>query len=115
VPDLRELEASLDATRRRLGLAVRTRIERDRSRLERQGERLRAAPRLLLERRRAALDRSGARLQALSPLATLSRGYAIVRAGGEALRAATDVAVGEALDIELATGSLGARVEEVRP
>jgi exodeoxyribonuclease VII large subunit len=114
VPDLRELEVALGATRRRLGLALRSRVERDRNRLARQGELLRAAPRLLLERRRAALDRSGARLQTLSPLATLNRGYAIVRAGGEALRAAGDVAAGDALDVQLAAGSLGARVEEVR-
>jgi exodeoxyribonuclease VII large subunit len=115
VPDLRELEGALAVTRQRLARAVRSQLERDRSRLGRQGERLRGAPRLLLERRRAALDRSGARLQTLSPLATLSRGYAIVRAGGEALRAATEVASGDALDVQLADGSLGARVEEVRP
>jgi exodeoxyribonuclease VII large subunit len=114
VPDLRELEATLAATRRRLGLALRAQVERDRNRLTRQGERLRAAPRLLLERRRAALDRSGARLQTLSPLATLGRGYAIVRAGGEALRAATEVTPGDALEVQLAAGSLGARVEEIR-
>jgi exodeoxyribonuclease VII large subunit len=113
VPDLRDLEAALAATRRRLGLALRSQLERDRTRLARQGERLRTAPRLLLERRRAALDRAGARLQTLSPLATLGRGYAIVRAGGDALRAAGEVAVGDALDVQLASGSLGARVEEV--
>ena len=115
VPDLRELGAAVDATRRRLGLALRTQVERDRNRLARQGERLRAAPRLLLERRRAALDRSGARLQTLSPLATLNRGYAIVRAGGEALRTAAAVSTGDALDVQLASGSLGATVDEVRP
>jgi exodeoxyribonuclease VII large subunit len=115
VPDLHELETALGATRRRLGLALRAQVDGDRSRLTRQGERLRAAPRLLLERRRAALDRSGARLQTLSPLATLNRGYAIVRAGSEALRSATEVAAGDALDVQLAAGSLGARVEEVRP
>jgi exodeoxyribonuclease VII large subunit len=115
VPDLRELALALAATRRRLGLALRSQVDRDRSRLARQGERLRAAPRLILERRRAALDRSGARLQTLSPLATLGRGYAIVRAGGDALRAAADVKAGDGLDIQLAAGSLGARVEDVRP
>jgi exodeoxyribonuclease VII large subunit len=115
VPELRELELALAATRRRLELALRTQVDRDRSRLARQGERLRAAPRLILERRRAALDRSGARLQTLSPLATLGRGYAIVRAGADALRAAADVTAGDALDIQLAAGSLGARVEDVRP
>ena len=114
VPDLSELEATLAATRRRLGLALRAQVERSNNRLARQGERLRAAPILLLERRRSALDRSGARLQTLSPLATLGRGYAIVRAGGDALRAAGDVAVGDTLDVQLATGSLGARVEELR-
>jgi len=115
VPDALELLASLEAGRRRLGLAVRSLLERDEARLARLGDRLRGAPRLLLERRRAALDHTGARLQALSPLSTLARGYAIVRAGGEALREAVAVAPGERLEIELASGELGARVEEVRP
>jgi exodeoxyribonuclease VII large subunit len=114
VPDLHELESLLTAARRRLGLAVRAQLERDRGRLTRQGERLRGAPQLVLERRRAALDRAGARLQTLSPLATLNRGYAIVRAGGDALRSATETQAGDRLDIELATGSLAARVDEVR-
>jgi exodeoxyribonuclease VII large subunit len=115
VPDLRELEAALASTRRRLGLTIRTRLERERARLQRQGERLRAAPRLLTERKRAELDRSGARLQALSPLATLNRGYAIVRAGGGALRNASAARVGDSLHIELAAGALAATVDEVRP
>jgi exodeoxyribonuclease VII large subunit len=114
VPDLRELEAALAGTRRRLGLAVRSLLEHDRSRLARQRERLRAAPRLLLERRRAGLDRAGARLQTLSPLATLNRGYAIVRAGGAAVRAATDVQRGDPIAVQLAVGSLDARVEDVQ-
>jgi exodeoxyribonuclease VII large subunit len=114
VPDLRELEAALQGTRRRLGLAVRSLLERDRNRLARQGERLRTAPRLLLERRRAGLDRAGARLQTLSPLATLNRGYAIVRAGGAAVRVATDVRPGDPIAVQLAAGSLDARVEDVQ-
>jgi exodeoxyribonuclease VII large subunit len=115
VPHVRELEETLVATRRRLGLAMHARAERNRARLEGQGVRLRAAPHRLLERRRAALDHAGARLQALSPLATLGRGYAIVRAGAEIVRDAASVEPGTALDVQLATGSLGARVEEVRP
>jgi exodeoxyribonuclease VII large subunit len=96
-------------------LALRARAERDRARLERQGERLGAAPRTLLERRRVALDRAGAQLQALSPLATLARGYAIVRSGTDVVRDAARVEPGAAIDVQLASGSLGARVEEVRP
>jgi exodeoxyribonuclease VII large subunit len=113
VPDELELRAALDATRRRLGRAVRSLLERDATRLARLGDRLRAAPRLLLERRRSGLDHTGARLQALSPLATLARGYAVVRSGGEALREAAAVQPGAILDVELASGGLGARVEEV--
>ena len=94
---------------------MRAHLERSRGRLERQGERLRAAPRLLLERRRAAVDRAGARLQTLSPLGTLARGYAIVRSGTEALRDATAVSAGDPLAVQLAAGSLRARVEEVDP
>jgi exodeoxyribonuclease VII large subunit len=115
VPDERELRASLDACRRRLELSVRNLLTRDTERLGRLNDRLHGTPRLLLERRRAALDHTAARLTALSPLATLARGYAIVRARGEAVREAASVSAGDRLEIELAAGGLGARVEEVRP
>jgi exodeoxyribonuclease VII large subunit len=113
VPSVVELESALAATRRRLDAGVRAHLERSRGRLERQGERLRVAPRLLLERRRAALDHAGARLQTLSPLATLARGYAIVRSGAAAVRDAATVSAGDPLDVQLAAGSLRARVEKV--
>ena len=115
VPDARELRGSLDASRGRLETALRNHVERREQRLTALGERLRASPPLLLERRRNALDHLGARLQGLSPLATLARGYAIVRSGGEALRDAAGVSPGDHLDVELASGSLGATVEDVRP
>jgi exodeoxyribonuclease VII large subunit len=115
VPDASELRTTLEGSRRRLALAVRNVLERDAAVLTRLGERLRAAPRLLFERRRSALDHTGARLKALSPLATLDRGYAIVRAGAVALRDASVVSQGDRLEIELASGALGARVEQVHP
>jgi exodeoxyribonuclease VII large subunit len=109
VPDLDELRSSLGRS------ATGQMLERDRARLARSRERLAAAPGLLLERRRAALDRAAARLQALSPRATLQRGYAIVRAGDGVLRDATKVVEGTRIEVELACGALGARVDEVRP
>jgi exodeoxyribonuclease VII large subunit len=115
VPSLVETEAALAATQRRLELAVHAQLERTRARLDRQHERLRIAPRLLLERRRASLDHAGARLQALSPLATLGRGYAIVRSRAGAVRDAALLKPGDVLDVQLASGSLDARVEDVRP
>ena len=115
VPDLDELRSSLGRARQRLTTGTRRTLERDRDRLGRSRERLTAAPGLLLERRRAALDRAAARLQALSPRATLARGYAIVRTGDGILRDATEAVAGAHIDVELARGALGARVEDVRP
>ena len=115
VPDARELRSALDASRRRLEVAIRSRLERDTERLGHTAERLRRAPLLLFERRRSTLDHLGVRLQALSPAATLARGYAIVRSGGGALREAAAVSPGDRLEIELASGGVGARVEDVRP
>jgi exodeoxyribonuclease VII large subunit len=115
VPDEQELRAMLRTSRERLRRAARAQLTRDAERLARKGERLRAAPVTMLERRRAGLDHLGLRLQALSPLATLARGYAIVRAGGAALREAAAVTPGTKLDVELASGELGAVVEQVKP
>ena len=115
VPDLDELRAGIERTRDSLERGVRELVRRRRERLDASGERLRRAPRLLLERRRASLEVSSARLAALSPSATLARGYAIVRAGGAVLREAVAVEPGARIDVELAAGTLGARVEDVTP
>jgi exodeoxyribonuclease VII large subunit len=86
-----------------------------RERLRAQRTRLDRAPLSLVERKRAVLDSLAGRLRALSPQATLNRGYAIVRTGSGILRSSTSVAPGEHVEIELAEGGLGARVEETRP
>jgi exodeoxyribonuclease VII large subunit len=92
VPDLGELLQRLD--RARLGLA----------RGARRG----------LERKRARLEHAAGRLKALSPHATLERGYAIVRSEGAIVRSGTAVEPGRQVDVELAEGGFGARVEETR-
>jgi exodeoxyribonuclease VII large subunit len=115
VPDFAELRAVLERSRTGLERAVRRTLERRRERLELVHDRLRAAPRLLVERRRGRLEVSAARLNALSPLATLQRGYAIVRAGDGIVRSAADLAPGATVDVTLAEGGFGARVEGVRP
>jgi exodeoxyribonuclease VII large subunit len=115
VPDLDELIARLGRSRDRLGAAVRLGLVRDRERLDRTVVRLRAAPRLVLERRRAAIRASGGRLRVLSPQATLERGYAIARSAGAVVRVAAELAPGDRIDVQLAAGSVGARVEEVTP
>jgi exodeoxyribonuclease VII large subunit len=138
VPELTELYGRLDRAHEALARSARRSLERDRqrlarsaerlrarpgialeraaSRLERTRERLRSAPALAVERKRAALENSAAKLVALSPVQTLQRGYAIVRTdSGDVVSAASDVAAGVHVDVTLADGGFGARVEDVTP
>ena len=114
VPDLVQLLERLDRSRAGLERGTRRSLERERRRLDGMHERLGRAPRLLLERRRAKLEQSAGRLRALSPKGTLERGYAIVRAGEQIVRSSDTVQPGELVDVELAEGGFGARVEETR-
>jgi exodeoxyribonuclease VII large subunit len=138
VPELRELFGRLDRAHQALARATRRSLERDRqrmahaverlragprrsveregARLERTRERLRLAPVLAVERKRAALENSAAKLAALSPVQTLRRGYAIVRTESGGIAASTaDVEIGARVDVTLADGGFGARVEDVTP
>ena len=137
VPDLAELSGALDRSREALARCARRTLERDRQHLERSLDRLRAAPRralakeserverarerlrrapaLMVERKWAVLEGTAGRLVALSPRATLKRGYAIVRTDSHVVANATDVAPGARVEVELAEGAFGARVEDVQP
>ena len=114
VPDERQLRADLDRLHAALGRDTRRTLERGRQSLAADAQRLTRAPTLLLERKRTQLDGLAGRLRALSPRATLERGYAIVRADAGIVRSAKGVSPGTRVDVELAEGALGARVEEVR-
>jgi exodeoxyribonuclease VII large subunit len=114
VPDLAELLQRLDRARAGLERGARRTLERERQRLDRAHERLGRAPRLLLERGRARLEHAAGRLRALSPPATLERGYAIVRSEGAIIRSGGAIEPGQKVDVELAEGGFGARVEETR-
>jgi exodeoxyribonuclease VII large subunit len=111
VPDAQDLLQRLDRARGALARGARSVVERRRQRLEAAHERLRRAPALAVERKRARLEHSAGRLRALSPHATLQRGYAIVRNGDEIVRSAAAVSAGESIDVEVADGRFGARVE----
>jgi exodeoxyribonuclease VII large subunit len=113
VPDLTQLFGKLDRARDALARDVRRLLERDGERLERAHERLRLAPALAVERKRAVLENSAAKLAALSPLQTLRRGYAIVRTDSRLVASSADVSPGARVDVTLAQGGFGARVEDV--
>jgi exodeoxyribonuclease VII large subunit len=136
VPELTELFGRLDRARGALARNVRRTLDRDRLQLTRSAERLRARPRIALERegqrlehtrarlrqapalaverKRAVLERSAAKLAALSPVQTLERGYAIVRTdSGDVVASTSDVSTGAHVDVTVADGGFGARVEEI--
>jgi exodeoxyribonuclease VII large subunit len=103
----------LERSAERLRVAPRRALERERERVERAHERLRQAPALAVERKRAALETTAGKLRVLSPLQTLERGYAIVRTESHVVTDASAVDVGATVDVRVARGSFGARVEEV--
>ena len=111
VPDAYELMSRLDRSRAALARGARGVLERRQQRLEHAHERLRRAPALAVERKRARLEHSAGRLRALSPRATLQRGYSIVRTGDAIVRSSAAVTSGDAIDVEVADGHFGARVE----
>jgi exodeoxyribonuclease VII large subunit len=112
VPDALELRQELERSRAGLERGVRRNLERARTRAAHAHERLRRAPALAVERKRARLEHAAGRLRALSPTSTLERGYAIVRGRGGIVRSAGAVASGERIDVQVADGSFGARVDE---
>jgi exodeoxyribonuclease VII large subunit len=111
VPDAAELLGRLERARSGLARGARSVVDRRRQRLTQTHERLRRAPALSVERKRARLEHAAGRLRALSPRATLQRGYAIVRAGDGIVRSAAAISAGEQIDVEVADGHFGARVE----
>jgi exodeoxyribonuclease VII large subunit len=136
VPELSQLSGKLELARAALARSVRRSLDRDRqqltrsaerlrswprvaveregARLERTRERLRSTPTLAVERKRAALEQSAAKLAALSPVQTLERGYAIVRTeSGDVVASTGAVSTGARVEVTLADGGFGARVEEV--
>ena len=74
------------------------------------------ARRGLISRRQAVVMQMAA-LDALSPLAILQRGFSIVQtvSNGRVLRRASDVAVGESVQVRLAEGQLVCQVDKVMP
>jgi exodeoxyribonuclease VII large subunit len=111
VPDATDLLARLERARGSLARGARGVVDRRRERVLHAHERLRRAPALAVERKRARLEHAAGRLRALSPRATLQRGYAIVRAQDEIVRSPDAVSAGDPIDVEVAEGRFGARVE----
>lgn len=134
---LAERREALDRLRRRLAgnrsfapperraqaAGARLSAEPLRRRLAAAGEEVRGCRRQAIAAGRISLDALESRrltalrqLEALDPKAVLRRGYSVtLDSAGRALRAATEVGVGDPVRITLAAGELGARVETRKP
>jgi exodeoxyribonuclease VII large subunit len=114
---------ALKAERERVGLlldraarVLQRRLEVDRTALTRQSEMMPGLVTRRLAFDRSELGRQAAALSALSPYATLERGYSIVRGpDGKVLRDPRGVTRGDAINVRLQHGELGARVESTEP
>ncbi len=140
LPDRVELARLVDRDLGRLISAARQRLAGDSLRLARLREVLRArspqarlalaktralrattaalqAIQRHLDRHRRQLIEAAVRLDALSPLAVLGRGYALVRhqAEGWIVRSASELQVGDRLDVRFGSGRVGAQVTRVDP
>ncbi len=94
-------------------LSPQARLDNNRQRLDVTSARLERALTSQLVRVRNRLAVAEVGLTAVSPLATLSRGYAIVRhQDGRLVRAATEVAAGDGLTIQVADGQFTVEVSE---
>jgi exodeoxyribonuclease VII large subunit len=134
IPSLADLHAELDALDP--AAAVTAGLDRASARLARVGARLhglhpgrrvgdaqarlraldwRSPARARLARAADGLAAAQLRLEALDPIRILSRGYAVVRDGnGRVVRVAGALARGDVIAVQLARGSVDARVEDVR-
>ena len=97
---------------RMAALHPRARLARDRSTLTLLTQRLAARARTVTDERRRALAGAAGKLDALSPLGVLGRGYSLVRGpDGHLVTDGKQVAVGDAVSVQLRSGRLGCRVE----
>jgi exodeoxyribonuclease VII, large subunit len=114
------LRRRLELSRRRFTMAhlqiarfdFRSRISAVRLRVERCGSELSMGAERFLRARRERIERLRLQLQERGPLKVLERGYAIATdAAGNVLRSSEQVAIGDAVRIQLHQGKLASKVE----
>src|SRR3989441_10285334 len=119
VHQIERREQALREQRRRLHSTLTLRLQMSQARLNatRGQERIQRALANRFAEQARKLESQHQRLVALSPLSVLTRGYSITRDAGSGaiLRSAADAAVEQRVTIQLGSGNLAGRVDEVSP
>lgn len=112
VTDGSHLQSTLSASAVRLRAALRERVHRRRSALDRLESQLVGALERLVSRRRVRMDTLSQRLAALGPISILERGYAVALGReGEILRSVGDFDCPMPFTLRLKDGRIRARAE----
>ena len=94
-----------------MGLALRNETDRGRQALDAQKKQLPLALKSRVLRQRGWLARLASGLDAMSPLKVLGRGYAITRKGEDVVSSITQVRQGDRVDLLVSDGVLNCAVE----
>ena len=106
------LEVRLKASRLANAQAQRNVVARDRERSQRLSDRAKRALATLIQRQQARVNHTGQLLTALSYRSVLTRGFALVRDdAGQPLHAAAGIAAGTRLSLEFADGRVAATAD----
>ncbi len=112
---VRDRITAIELTEERLCNALPRLIARRQYELDTAGTRMSAASSRLLAPYEAQVSKIAAALDALSPLKVLGRGYAIARDGeGHVVSRASQVSVGDELNVLLGAGSVRTTVTEIQ-
>lgn len=102
----------LQAISSHLPLIAQGVTSKERGRLDNMATTLRFASHNLLDKKKTALDNIESLLKVLSPDATLKRGYSITRLNGKAITSIENVADGDILETQTATGTIKSEVKK---
>lgn len=91
------------------------RLHEQERRVDDWDDRVQRAMRVRVQRAKQKIEATAAQLESLSPLNVLARGYSLTRTvpAQAVVRSVTQVAVGDAVEIMLADGSVRAKVQDV--
>ena len=105
-------ELRLERLSAEIKLQTATYCQRAEARLELMHEQLFSLVERRLEREKSRLEVMQRSVEALSPKRIMELGFAVVRSGGKVLKRVGDAEAGAPIEVELADGTIKARIEQ---